>query len=109
MNPVLCRLTNKVLLPPSRGAVPFDRISSGPYIIVELRKSDYESIVIALEKWLSFQTRSEDGFEVPGRLFLHAHVSIVVPSIRRTSVLGFYIMFLDNFLKARIIQLCEFR
>lgn len=65
MDPVLCCLTDEVLLPTSRCAVPLDRVPSGPYIIIKLREFDNESIIIVFKKRLGLQTRRKDRFEVP--------------------------------------------
>ena len=104
MYPVLCGLTDKVLLAASSSAIPFDWISSGSYQIVKFRELDNKSIVIVLEKRFRFQTCSKNGFQVPGGLFLGA-ISV---NHAKDSAAGTHIVLLDDFLKSGIIQLREF-
>lgn len=104
MYPVLCCLTDKVLLATAGRAVSLDWVTSGSYQVVELRELDNKSIVVVLKKRLRFQACSKDGFEVPGRLFLDT-ISINWANV---VTMRANIMLLDDFLKTRIIQLREF-
>lgn len=99
MYPVLCCLANKVLLATTCRAVSLDWVSSGSYQVVKFRELDNKSIVVVLEKRFRFQTRSKDGFQVPGCLFLDT-ISIISANKVAT---GTNIVLLDDFLKSGII------
>lgn len=75
VNPILCGLTDKVLLPASGGAVALNWVSSSPHEIVELRELDYKGIIIVAKKRLCFQSGSEDRLEAPRFLFLYVPFS----------------------------------
>jgi hypothetical protein len=65
MHPILGRLTNKVLLTTSRGAIPFDRVSPRPDLVIELGEFDDKSVIIVVEERFRFEASREDGFQVP--------------------------------------------
>lgn len=71
VNPILCGLTDKVLLTASCGAVAFYWVSSSPHKIVELGELDDKGIIVVAEKRLRFQSGSENGLEGPRFLFLY--------------------------------------
>lgn len=104
MYPVLCRLADKVLLPPAGRAISLYWVSSGSYQIVKLREPHNKSIVVVLEKRFRFQTSSKDWFKVPGCLFLY---TISIRSANEATT-GTNIVFLNDFLKSGIVQLGEF-
>ncbi len=108
VNPILCGLTDKILLTASRGAVAFDWVSSSPHEIVELGELDDKGIIIVAEKRLRFQSGSEDGFEAPRFLFLYLPFSNSASLfLCVNSVLGTHIVLLDDFLEACIVELRE--
>lgn len=110
VNPILCGLTDKILLTASRGAVAFDWVSSSPHEIVELGELDDKGIIIVAEKRLRFQSGSEDGFEAPRFLFLYLPFSNSASHgqfLCVNSVLGTHIVLLDDFLEACIVELRE--
>lgn len=110
VNPILCGLTDKILLTTSRGAVACDWIASSPHEIVELGELDDKGIIIVAEKRLRFQSGSEDGLEAPQFLFLYlpfsnsaSHGQFLCVNL----VLGTHIVLLDDFLEACIVKLRE--
>lgn len=70
VNPVLCCLTNEILLTTAGRAVPFDWISFRPDQIVKFRKLHNKSVIVIVEERLRFQARSEDRFQMPRCLLL---------------------------------------
>lgn len=78
MHPILGCLTHEVLLTASCRAISFDRITSCPNLIIELRQFDDERIVIIAEERFCLEPGGEDRFEVPRREFLE----ILQPSSR---------------------------
>lgn len=110
VNPILCGLTDKILLTSSRGAVAFDWVPSSPHEIVKLGELDDEGIIIVAEKRLRFQSGGEDGLEAPQLLFLYLPFSNSASHgqfLCVNSVLGTHIMLLDDFLEACIVELRE--
>ena len=70
MYPVFSGVSNKILLASSRGTVALNGRSFGTDQIVEFGELDDKRIVIIFEERLGFESCSEDGLEVPARLFL---------------------------------------
>ena len=86
VHPVLCGLTNEVLLLAACARVTSDWVSAGSYLVVELREIDDSGIVVVLEERPCAQSRGKHGLQVP---------------------IGLLVVLLDDFLEPRVVQLRE--
>jgi len=86
--PVLCGLTNKVLLATTCRRVTLDGTTSCPHVIVDLGKLDNEVVIVVLEEWLCIESGREQRFE------LRFGMSLVV--------------LLDNLLETSVVELDKF-
>ena len=104
VHPVLRRLSYKVLLGATSSRVALNWVTLGADQIVKLGEFDDEGIVIILEKGLRFESSSKHRLQIPLGLFLRR----LLATVRKFSVaVGSYVMFLDDLLKASVIQLGE--
>ncbi len=62
MDPVLCGVTDKILLRPTGGRVAFDGIAASTYEIVLTRKFYDQRIVVFFIEWFCIQASCEDRF-----------------------------------------------
>jgi hypothetical protein len=77
MYPIFSGSTNEILLSSSCSTVSLNWHSSSTDKVVEFGELDNEGIVVVLEKRLGLESRSEDGLQVPARLFLPAISSLL--------------------------------
>ena len=70
MHPVLCGLTDKVLLGTTGSGITTNGIALGPNQVIELGELDHKGIVIIAEEWLCIEACRKDRLEIPSRLFL---------------------------------------
>ncbi len=85
MYPILCGSSDEILLASSCSTVTLNRHSSGTDKVVKLGELDNKGIVVILKERLGFESCSEDGLQVPARLFL-ARVSIMFCRLESSSL-----------------------
>ena len=81
MDPILCRLPDKILLTTSRSTVPLDRAASCSYKVVNLRQLDDESIVVVFEERLCLQSCGEGRLQEPLRLLVVLFDDLLEPGV----------------------------
>lgn len=105
VDPVLCGLSDKAGLGATGGGVALDGVASGSDEIVELGQLDDGGVVVFFVKGLGLESGVEGRSQVPAGLFLYFGKWLASSLEWTWDVLFSYIVLLDDFVKAGIVEL----